>query len=316
MTRTVRFRAVFVLFAVLSAWTSLSWSQHAAPLESAGPEPAPPVVPAEAPPYHPEWAYGREQETHPRAATNTHRYEHSPEEGRYLREHVVNNPRGEMTHTWERVNTDEGFQYRRSHTWIGPDGVPIRQHEHTVSGTDPHNYTREHSLTLPGGRTLEQTHVHSWDGAEGTMERTFVGPNGQTRHFEHAWSPDEPAPSRVAPAPSADIAPATSPHAAGPPEKTGWWQKWNPFGEGSRPTGPPVAGSAPRRGFTIGTGNAGTAGGPAAQSQARPTVPASQDAHRPSWAGGAPRSAPQPGPPSHANGPAAGRANPGRGNSR
>ena len=280
-----------------------------------------PVYPETAPAAGPEYTYNRPVQGHPGAATSTHRYEHVPEEGRYVREHVVNNPRGEMAHARERVRTDEGFQYRRSQTWTGPDGTPIRQHEHTLSGTDPHNYTREHSLTLPDGRTIEHTHVRSWDGAEGTMERSFVGPNGQTQHLQRSWSPDEPAGE-----PAANMAasrepsgppPATPPSPSDPPARGGWLRNINPFSRGGQPTGAAAAAAAPRRGFTIGTANAGAAGPSQSNRPAPPAVPASQNAHRPSWAGGAPRSAPQPGPPAHAGGPAAAaQLSPGRGNSR
>ena len=60
----------------------------------------------------------------------------------------------------------------------------------TLSGSDPYNYTREHSITLPDGRTINQTQVRTWDGTDGTMERSFIGPNGQTHQSLRSWTPD------------------------------------------------------------------------------------------------------------------------------
>lgn len=326
-----------VFVAVLALLSDASWAgepELAEPVRS-GIVPVPEAMPPEAAePVRSEWTHPGGLDGRHRPATSEHHRWYNAEEGRSGREHVVNNPRGEMRHTWDRVDTDEGYQYRRTQTWTAPDGTPIRQHEHTLSGTDPHNYTREHSLTLPDGRTLQQTHVRSWDGTEGTMERSFVGPNGQTQHFQRSWSPDdaagEPAygrtpPMRPAGAPPEATRPVAAPAVAAPAvatptEKGGWWQKWNPFGEGGRVAGPSAAASAPRRGFTIGTGNAASAGGPPAHARpqarpARPTPSASRNAHRPSWAGGVPRSVPHAGSPSRTNAPAAAaRANPGRGN--
>ncbi|TVS11906.1 MAG: hypothetical protein EA424_23215 [Planctomycetaceae bacterium] len=175
--------------------------------------------------------------------TNTHRYLDAPEEGRYVREHVVTNPRGEITQTWERVNTD------------------------------PYNDTREHTITLPDGRTIHHSHVRTWDGTDGTMERSFTGPNGQER----------------------------------------WWQKLNPFGNRGNASAGSAAASGPGRGFTIGTPNSNSGRPSTVRSGEHPSVQGSQNTHRPSWAGGAPRSMSPQGPPAHANGPTtASRPNPGR----
>jgi hypothetical protein len=80
----------------------------------------------------PQWTHQHQQQNQQGTVTNTHRYLDVPEEGRYVREHIVSNPRGEMTQSWERANSDAGYQYRRSQTWTGPDGMPLRQHEGTI----------------------------------------------------------------------------------------------------------------------------------------------------------------------------------------
>jgi hypothetical protein len=81
------------------------------------PERLPRVDPSQLPP---EWTYERQIQNPSGTVTNTHRYLDVPEDGRYVRQHIVTNPRGEMTQTWERVNTEEGYEYRRSQTW-SPD---------------------------------------------------------------------------------------------------------------------------------------------------------------------------------------------------
>src|SRR3990170_4819761 len=115
----------------------------------------------------------------------------SDDEIERLRQHVVENPRGEMVQSWERSQTEDGYLYRRGQTFTAPDGTMLRQHEQALSGTDPYNYTRQHEMTLRDGRTILHSQTRSWDGTTGTMERTFSGPNGQTREFQHAWTPDD-----------------------------------------------------------------------------------------------------------------------------
>ena len=296
MTRIIISLSV-VIFIATSAILK-PWAQEPVPTTPPQPEVAPPVEPL--PPgdtlqVPPQWTYERQMQNQQGTVTNTHRYLDVPEDGRYVREHVVNNPRGEMTQTWERLNTEEGYRYRRSQTWNSPDGTPLRQHERTVSGSDPYNYTREHSNTLPDGRTINQTHVRLWDGTSGTMERSFTGPNGQTRQSQRSWTPDEQIGGQM----------------------VSWWQKLNPFRKKGSQTAGSVAASAPRRGFTIGTPNANSARASSIRSSERPSVRGSQNTHRPSWAGGSSRSMRPQGPPAHANGVStASRPNPGRGNNR
>lgn len=281
-------------------------------------DPLPPVDPPEVPP---PWTSERQMQNHQGTGTNTHRYLNAPEEGRYVREHVVTNPRGEMTQSWERVTTEDGYQYRRSQIWTNPDGTPLRQHERTLSGSDPYNYTREHSITLPDGRTINQTQVRTWDGTDGTMERSFVGPNGQTHESLRSWTPDgQPGgatPSMTEPGQTSAVSPSTAPATSQPPEQVSWWQKLNPFRKRGTETAGSAAASAPRRGFTIGTPNSNSARASSLSSGEHPSVQGSQNTHRPSWAGGAPRSTSPQGPPAHASGNAdASRPNPGRGPNR
>jgi len=96
-----------------------------------------------------------------------------------------------MTQTWQRSQTEEGYHFQHQQTWTAPDGTVRRQHEMTLSGTDPYNYQRRMSTTLPDGRSVNMEQTRTWDGTSGTMERTFSGPNGQSRTFQRPWSPDD-----------------------------------------------------------------------------------------------------------------------------
>ena len=190
-----------------------------------------------------------------------------------------------------------------------------------MSGSDPYNYTREHSNTLPDGRMINQTHVRSWDGTNGTMERSFTGPNGQARQSQRSWTPDDQIGGQMAsmtePVQPVTVSPVTTPPASQPAEKVSWWQKLNPFRKKGNQTAGSAAASAPRRGFTVGTPNSNSSRASSIRSSEHPPVHGSQNTHRPSWAGGAPRSMSPQGPPAHANGHAtASRPNPGRGNNR
>jgi hypothetical protein len=337
-------RISICLFTVVSIAASAVWAQDPAPTTPPQPAPAPtadpvpstdpappggaapapePLPPVEQPGATPQWTYERQMQNQQGTVTNTHRHLDAPEEGRYVREHVVTNPRGEMTQIWERVNTEDGYEYRSSQVWLNPDGTPLRQHERTMSGTDPYNYTRERSHTLPDGRTVNHSQVRTWDGTDGTMERSFTGPNGQTRESVRSWTPDEPLAGEMVSTPepsgSAAVAPAASPStsvpaASQPAEQLSWWQKLNPFRKRGNPTAEAASASARRRGFTIGAPNSSAARPPSNRSGDHPAGSGSQNTHRPSWAGGAPRSMSPQGPPAHANSNAtASRPNPARG---
>lgn len=317
-------RIFISLFVVMLLAMSTAWAQDPMPTTPPQPEvssPAEPLPPVDPPEVPPQWTYERQTQSQQGAVANTHRYLDAPEEGRYVREHVVTNPHGEMTQSWERTTTEDGYQYRRSQTWTNPDGTPLRQHERTLSGSDPYNYTREHSITLPDGRTINQTQVRTWDGTNGTMERSFIGPNGQTHQSVRSWTPDgqpnDMAPGMTEPVQPSAVSPSTAPATSQTPEQVSWWQKLNPFRKRGTGTAGSAAASAPRRGFTIGTPNRGSAGASSLSHGERPSVQGSQNTHRPSWAGGVPQSMPSQGPPAWANGNAtASRPNPGRGNNR
>jgi hypothetical protein len=330
-------RISICLSIVISTAASAVWAQAPAPTTrplpqvtpSAEPvppaEPVPtadPIAPADPPQVAPQWTYERQMQNGQGTVTNTHRYLDAPEDGRYVREHVVTNPRGEMTQTWERVSTGEGYQYRRSQVWTSPDGTPLRQHERTLSGTDLHNYTRERSHTLPDGRTINHTHVRSWDGTNGTMERSFTGPHGQTRESVRIWTPDEQIGGQMASMQPPTVTPATpSSTTALPPsqptEKLSWWQKLNPFRKRGDEAARTAAASATRRGFTIGTRNSNSARPSSLSTGERVPVRGSQNTHRPSWAGGPSRSIRRQEPPTHPHGQATAlRPSPGRGPNR
>jgi len=119
----------------------------------------------------------------------------------FEREHTVTTPNGQMTQRWEGSANEEGYQFRREQTWTNPDGTPLRQHERSLSGTDPLNFQREHSITLRDGRTIEHSTTQTWDGQVLQRERTFTGPNGQTQTKQHDWTaPSSPSPSPSPPA--------------------------------------------------------------------------------------------------------------------
>jgi len=219
---------------------------------------------------------------------NTHRWA-APQDGSpYRREHEVTNPRGEMIQSWERAQNEGGYLYRRSQTFNAPDGTPLRQHERTLSGTDPYNYTRQHQVQLRDGRTITHDQTRSWDGTTGTMERTFAGPNGQQRNSQRPWAPDDPS------SPPPAVAIPSSPPAGSPPvaepEKSktwGWVEKLNPFRKGGpfRPSKPAPASPRHGPGFTIGSGqHRGVEHVPHGLTKRQPGEP-SPGWRRPPWAG-------------------------------
>jgi hypothetical protein len=302
-----------VVMSVVMSIANLSEVRAQAPLPTTFPQSEVSPTAERLAPVVPQWTYERPMQNQSGIVTNTHRYLDSPVDGRHVREHVVTNPRGQMTQTWEQMNTDEGYQYRRSQAWTNPDGTLLRQHERTLSGSDPNNYTREYSHTLPDGRTITQTQVRTWDGTDGTRERSFVGPNGQTRESVRSWTPDEQIAGQLTslPRPVQASAVAPAPATSQPAEKVRWWQNLNPFRKQGNQVADSAAASAPRRGFTIGTPSSNSATAFTPSAQGHPSVQGSQNTHRPSWAGGVPRSTPLP--PAHANGHAtAARAAPGR----
>jgi hypothetical protein len=127
--------------------------------------PMPDPVPLEQPPADApfEWTYSRTNTNTAGNVSNTHQNYTSEDGNTYMRQHMVTNPSGQMTHTWER--TRDGDSYALS---------------------------REKNRVFRDGRTMEMTRTYSWDAESGTgtMSRTFEGPNGQSRSFDRPWSPD------------------------------------------------------------------------------------------------------------------------------
>jgi len=67
-------------------------------------------------------------------------------------------------------------------------GDPFRRQQSTMMRTGPGNYTRDMTVELPHDRTMRHTVTRTTDGNTRTMERTFAGPNGQTRNWQHTWT--------------------------------------------------------------------------------------------------------------------------------
>ena len=135
--------------------------------ELVSPDPDVPLdpMPLEQPPVDPplEWTHRRTNTNTAGSVSNTHQNYTSEDGNTYIRQHMVTNPSGQMTHTWER----------------------------TYDG-DSYTLSREKKRVFRDGRTMDMTRTHSWDAESGTgtMSRTFEGPNGQSRSFERPWSPD------------------------------------------------------------------------------------------------------------------------------
>jgi len=167
--------------------------------------------------------------------------------GLFSREHVVTTPHGQMTQSWEGSKTDEGYSLSRQQTWTTPDGTLLREHEASITGSDPLNFERQKTITLRDGRTIEHTYSQSWDGQTLQRERTFSGPNGQTRTSQQTLSWDG----------QGDPPEGGQPTMSGTPAA--------PAAEGSRPP------ESRPRGFTLGSsakGNWGASGNGAARRQA------------------------------------------------
>lgn len=283
-------------------------------------------------PVPPTWTYQQQEQNRRGTVINARRYYEAPEAGQQRFEHVVTNPRGEMVQTRERIRGEDGYQYRQTQTWTSPDGTLLRQHERSrvagaIDGTPgtggvrpepvPYANTRTHNMTLQDGRTIQQTQTRVWDGGTLTRERNFTGPNGQVQQWQrtrtHADDAQGPLSSVHRSAMSNATAMAGRTPAA-PAEKVRWWHKLNPFRKRSQTT--TRTANTVRRGFTIGTSNHAARSSSISASERRATS-GSQQTHRPSWAGGSPRSLRTQGPPPHANGNAtAARSNPGRGRNR
>lgn len=238
---------ILVLTVTIPAWAGVSRAQdYPAPeLDPAMPgplstpdvaaEPMPPV--GEPIPWDYEWTRSNR-----RGNVNQHRGYGSPDDGAYYREHVVTNPQGQRVQAWERTQNEEGYLLRRGHTFTDPDGALLHEHQMTIRGTDPFNYEREHSHTLRDGRSITHSQTRTWDGSTGTLEQSFVGPNGQVREFSRSWSPD-PAPSEK------------------PSAIANFFRKLNPFAKGDRPSSTRPSSTGRRGGFTLGSAGQGASPG-------------------------------------------------------
>ncbi len=243
---------IFGLVLATACWMAFCGNsvagQELAPTEPQVTAPDSPPAPAATPPLDQGGTTGRtafpgrfqERETGPR-------FPWLSRLGLFSREHTVTTPRGQMTHTWEGSKTDAGYSLSRQQTWTTPDGTLLRQHEASITGTDPLNFEREKTITLRDGRTIEHTYSQSWDGQTLQRERTFTGPNGQTRTNQQTLSRDG----------EGDPPDGNQPTMSGTPA--------SPPAEGLRPP------EMRPRGFTLGSsarGNWGSAGNGAARRQA------------------------------------------------
>ncbi|NQT12847.1 MAG: hypothetical protein HQ582_08860 [Planctomycetes bacterium] len=222
----------------------------------------------------------------------------------WTQQRTTMNQAGTVLNTHRQMNSEDGYLYQRSHVFNAPDGTPLRQHEWNRTGTDPNNYTRQHEMQLRDGRTILHGQTRSWDGVSGTMERTFQGPNGQTRQVERPWTPDgdlplQPDATIVGPAPGelSTLPPSPTVEGAGPgagPEAMparkkawGWLDKLNPFRKNRSPRAAESGRrpSLPGSGFTMGAGGRGRMGQvPPGLTRNQPGQP-SPNSHRPAWAG-------------------------------
>jgi hypothetical protein len=132
---------------------------------------------------------------------------------------------------------------------------------------------------LRDGRTITHAQTRTWDGASGTIERSFSGPNGQTRSTERAWSPEEyDQATTSAVAPGTGLAPgALGESAAGAeaPKKTNWLSKLNPFARWGK-SDKADASRPPRSGFTLGAARRGGSAAGSAGLSDRPSGTPSQ----------------------------------------
>lgn len=247
------------------------------PLDPVPPPTDPVLPPAEptAPETVPPWTWQHQTQNQQGTVNNLHERTGGPD-GNYSYQHSVTRPNGSHTQLREYSQTEEGYQYMHQHRFYQPDGTLLREHSSSLTGTDPYNYQRQMTHTFGDGRTMEQTFTRSYDGTTGTMERSFVGPNGQVRQFERPWAPDGlagmetpqtdpatlPGPQEVG-LPAAEqlgivpptivdpLAPATTPKA-----DEGFLSWLNPFKKRGANASAGSAGStatAKRSGFTIGS---------------------------------------------------------------
>ena len=150
--------------------------------------PAEPTPPVQEPA---PWTWQHQTQNQQGTVTNLHERTRSQDGNAYTYQHTVTRPNGSHTQLRDYTLTEEGYQLMRQQRFYKPDGTLLRDHGMSVTGTDPYNYQRQMTHTFRDGRTMEKTFTRSYDGTTGTMERSFIGPNGQVRQFERPWTPDD-----------------------------------------------------------------------------------------------------------------------------
>ncbi len=166
----------------------------------------------------------------------------------------------------ERSRSEEGYLYRHSHTYGGPEGIP-RQHERGVREDNPYDRIQPREATSQDGQSRFRSQTRSQNAIAGGAGQTTTDPYRQTHRFQHAWQQDGQAPAGTSstmhgPAHAGAAIPRSfspgnraqpSPPNNDPPKKWGWLTKLNPFrnhrsgfrGSESLPAG--------RSGFTVGS---------------------------------------------------------------
>ena len=210
----------------------------------------------------PAWTWQRQTQNPQGSVTNLHERVENQDGGSFRYQHAVSRPNGSHTQLREYQRTEDGYSLLQQQSFYRPDGTLLREHAMSVTGTDPYNYQRQMTHTFRDGRTMEKTFTRSYDGEAGTIAQTFVGPNGQVRHLERPWAPDDPATAGQGllapdPLPTPERAGlptreqlATSPAARA--DEGGFWSRLNPFKK--RHAKQTANSPAPKRsGFTVGS---------------------------------------------------------------
>ena len=234
---------------------------HVPPTESTSPTPDPTP-----------WTWQHQTQNQHGTVTNSHDWMRSQDGNNYSYQHSVTRPNGSHTQLREYSMTEEGYQLMRQQRFYKPDGTLLREHSMSVNGTDPYNYQRQMTHTFRDGRTMEKTFARSYDGTTGTMERSFIGPNGQVRQFERPWAPDDLANGEASttdpidvPVPQEPTLPTTDqavvemPTIVDPlaptsePTNESLLSRLNPFKKRSSKRSTGSSSTARRSGFTIGS---------------------------------------------------------------
>ncbi len=162
------------------------------PTQPALPAVDPALPPTEtSPETAPPWTWQHQTQNREGTVTGQHERTASQDGNSYTYQHSVAKPSGSHTQLREYSQTEEGYRYLKEHRFYQPDGTLLRQNGTSVTGTDPYNYQRQMTHTFRDGRTMEKTFTRSYDGTTGTMERSFLGPNGQVQQFQRPWTPDD-----------------------------------------------------------------------------------------------------------------------------